>query len=397
MATTSETARRYFQALSAHDLDAAMSCWAPDGNGRFVNDQELVAHDGIRDYFARVFAAFPDFKLTILEMTTARNRTVVRWRAEGTFAGPASFEGLKPSGARVEFEGCDVVTVQDGLIRRNEAFVDRGALARQLGLLPPLRSKSERRLIKLANLRTWVAGKARGAEVERIADGVWVIRGGPPAKVMNVYMIKDGDGVTVFDAGSAAMGLAVAAAGARRGGIKRVVLGHADADHRGAAPVLAAPVLCHENERSAAESPDSYRDYWDMTKLDVHGRTLLGRLIPVWDGGPAKIADTVKEGDRVAGFRVIDLPGHAPGQVGLFRDSDRLALATDCLYTLDVQTGRKVSPRVPHPAFNLDTEQARESIRKLAALSPSAVWAGHADPVTGDVVSQLQQAAAAPV
>jgi hydroxyacylglutathione hydrolase len=397
MATTTETARRYFAALSDHDLDAAMACWAPGGTGRFVNDQELVAPGGIREYFAGVFAAFPDFTLTVLEMTTTRNRTAVRWRVEGTFAGPARFEGLAPTGGRVDLEGVDVVTVQDGLIRHNDAFVDRGALARQLGLLPSLRSKSERRLIRLANLRTWVAGRARGAKVERIADGVWLIRGGIPAKVMNVYMIKDGDGVTVFDAGSAAMGVAVAAAGAQRGGIKRVVLGHADADHRGAAPVLGAPVLCHANERAAAESPDSYREYWDLTKLALHGRTVLDRLIPLWDGGPAKIADTVKEGDRVAGFRVIDLPGHAPGQVGLFRDSDRLALVTDCLYTLDVQTGRKVSPRVPHPAFNLDTDQARESIRKLAALNPSAVWAGHTDPVTGDVVSQLQQAAAAPV
>jgi hypothetical protein len=51
---------------------------------------------------------------------------------------------------------------------------------------------------------------------------------------------------------------------------------------------------------------------------------------------------------------------------------------------------------VPHPAFNADTEQARASIRKLAELDPSAAWAGHADPVTGDVASQLERAAAAP-
>src|SRR2546421_8586031 len=99
MATTSETARRYFEALSAHDLDAAMSCWAPDGTGRFVNDQELAAHDGIRDYFTGVFTAFPDFHLTMLEMTTARNRTAVRWRAGGAVAGPAKVEGPGARGA----------------------------------------------------------------------------------------------------------------------------------------------------------------------------------------------------------------------------------------------------------------------------------------------------------
>ena len=139
------------------------------------------------------------------------------------------------------------------------------------------------------------------------------------------------------------------------------------------------------------------RDYWDLEKLTRHGRLLLGRLFPVWDGGAVRIAGTVQEGDEVAGFRVIELPGHAPGLIGLFRESDRLALVSDCVYTLDPQTGKKGGPRIPHPAFDADVEQARVSIRKLADLRPSAAWAGHADPVTGDVAAQLQQAASAPL
>ena len=80
--------------------------------------------------------------------------------------------------------------------------------------------------------------------------------------------------------------------------------------------------------------------------------------------------------------------------IGLWRESDRLALVSDCFYTLDPQTGLKGKPRVPHAAFNEDTEQARASIRKLAALEPAAAWPGHADPLTGDVRSQLELAAA---
>ena len=71
---------------------------------------------------------------------------------------------------------------------------------------------------------------------------------------MNVYLIEDDDGVTVFDAGIEAMGRPCAPPCARLGGVKRVVLGHADADHRGAAPALGAPVYCHPAERDAAES-----------------------------------------------------------------------------------------------------------------------------------------------
>ena len=187
------------------------------------------------------------------------------------------------------------------------------------------------------------------------------------------------------------------AAAARLGGIKRVVLGHADADHRGAAPALEAPVYCHPADRSAAESDASFRDYMDLTKLRPHGRFYYGKMLPIWDGGALTIAGTVREGDDVAGFRVIHLPGHAPGLIALFRDADRLALVSDVVYTVDPQTGRKGPPRLPHPAFDQDIEGARASIEKLATLSPSVVWAGHADPVTGDVVSQLQQAASAPL
>jgi len=91
---------------------------------------------------------------------------------------------------------------------------------------------------------------------------------------------------------------------------------------------------------------------------------------------------------------VVAIPGHAPGMIALWRESDRLALTSDCFYTLDPTTGRKGHPRVPLDAFNLDTEAARASVRKLAALEPASAWPGHADPLTGDVRAQLEQAAA---
>ena len=68
--------------------------------------------------------------------------------------------------------------------------------------------------------------------------------------------------------------------------------------------------------------------------------------------------------------------------------------AADCFYTLDPRTSRHGAPRVPLDGFNYDTEQARASIRKIAALEPSAAWPGHADAVTGDVRAQLERAAA---
>jgi hydroxyacylglutathione hydrolase len=395
MASSTEIARRYFAALGAHDLDAAAECWAPGAVDRLVGQRVLVAPDQLKEYFEELFAAFPDFELEVLGTTTYRNRTAVTWSAQATFAGPGRFQGFEPNGARIVIEGCDVVSVADGLISHNDAYLDSGDIARQLGLLPPAGSAAEVRLAKLANVRTRIVRRVRGTEPQRIADGVWIVRGGFPLKTMNVYLIEDQGGVTVFDAGISDMTSAVALGAARLGGIRRIVLGHVDADHRGAAPGLQAPVYCHPDEQTAARSDSAFRDYWDMSKLGPHGRLLLGRLLPVWDGGALELAGMVHEGETIAGFEVVHLPGHAPGLIGLFRAGDRLALVSDCFYTLDPQTGHKGPARVPHPAFNYDTEQARGSIVKLADLDPSAVWAGHADPVTGDVRSQLQTAASA--
>jgi glyoxylase-like metal-dependent hydrolase (beta-lactamase superfamily II)/predicted ester cyclase len=391
----SDVARRYFDALSRHDLDAAAACWAPGGIERMVGGPELTAPEGVRAYFEELFAAFPDLAFEVLETTTARSRCAVQWRATGTFAGPGRFQGFEPNGARVKLDGCDVVTVDADLIASNDAYLDSGDIARQLGFLPAAGSRAEARLTKVANARTKLTGRIHAATPERIADGVWLIRGGVP-KSMNVYLLEDAGGVTVFDAGIHDMTNAVRAAAVRMGGIKRLVLGHADADHRGVASGIGAPVYCHPAERDAAESDSAFRTYFNLNLLRPPGPAIYRRLLPMWDGGAAQISGEIREGEAVAGFEVVELPGHAPGLIGLWRESDRLALVSDCIYTINPETGLKCPARVPHPAFNLDTELARASIRKLAALKPSVVWAGHADPVTGDVESQLQFAASGP-
>jgi glyoxylase-like metal-dependent hydrolase (beta-lactamase superfamily II)/predicted ester cyclase len=394
--TTTEVARRYFDALSAHDLDAALDCWQPGGVDRLVGQQEMIAPHGTRAYFSELFEAFPDFRFDVVDMTTYRNRTAVRWRAKATFAGPGRFQGFAPNGAHIAVEGCDVITVVDEKIHSLDGYFDSSAIARELGFLPPTGSSAEARLAALANLRTRMLALVHGSDPEPIAEGVWVVRGGFPMRTMNVYLLADGGGVTAFDAGISAMTAAVAAAGARLGGLRRVVLGHADADHRGAAAGLRAATFCHPADRAAAESSEPFRHYWDFAKLAPHARVAYPRLLTAWDGGAVEIYGTVEEGEEVAGFKVVHLPGHAPGMIGLFREADRLALCSDCVYTIDPQTGIKGRPRVPHPAFNLDTDQGRDSIRKLAALAPAVVWAGHADPVTGAVGGELQAAAARP-
>lgn len=236
------------------------------------------------------------------------------------------------------------------------------------------------------------------APPERVADGVWLLRGGV-TRMMNVYLLEEPDasGVTVFDAGEKGMAAAIVEAARPLGGITRVVLGHGDTDHRGSAPALRAyaDVLCHPDAVEQAGGSGG-RDYWRMDELPLDVRMLHGFTHRfVWDGGPVHIDGTVEEGDLIAGFEVVNLAGHAPGMIGLWRERDRVALSSDCFYMNDMH-GRPQPPALPLDPYNLDTAQARRSIVKLAGMDPAIVFPGHLGPLSGpDVVAQLETAAAA--
>ena len=390
-AETARLVREYFEAVERNETDAQQRYYSPTAVGT-LHGQVSGNRAVIEQHFAMLRSAFPDFTFRILDVIAQDDMAAVRWRVTATFAGPGDFQGFAPTGGRVDIEGTDYVWTSNGKIERIEAYADSMTVARQLGLLPPQGSPQEQRMTKALNVRTRLASRIHGTPPEQIAEGVWVVRGGFPMKTMNIYLVRDGDGVMLFDAGIRQMLTAVQAAGASLGGITRVLLGHSHGDHRGVAPLLDVPVLCHEDERADATGDGGFQQF-DFSQLRIPARWTMPGMIRNWDAGPVEIADTVKEGDEIAGFEVVHLPGHAPGQIGLWRESDRLALTTDCFYTLNPETGMRGHPRVPHRAFNEDTEQARASIRKLAALEPAAAWPGHADPLTGDVRGQLERAA----
>ena len=385
-------ARRYFDAIAARDLDAAVAMWAEGGRENVRGQTDVTAPEGVRGFIGELLDAFPDLRFELISTTTQEDRCAVQWRLSGTFAGPGTLGGIEPTGHPLQIEGIDLLTIRDGLIQSNDAFPDSIALARQIGMMPPPGSTADQRLTSAFNAKTRLTSRLSGSEAKLVAEGVWIVQGQPGR--CNVFMIEDDGGVTMFDAGARTMTRAVASAGAKLGGIRRVILGHAHTDHRGTAPALGVPVLCHPDEVEDAEGSGGFR-YWppDLAGLPPVARQLQ-RLLHryAWDGGPVKISGTVSEGDELASFRVVHLPGHAPGLIGLWRESDRLALCSDCFYTLDMW-GRDCPPRLPVATYNYDTEQARASMRKLAALEPAAAWPGHGKPATGDVRSELESAA----
>ncbi|MDQ2700498.1 MAG: MBL fold metallo-hydrolase [Actinomycetota bacterium] len=234
--------------------------------------------------------------------------------------------------------------------------------------------------------------------LEQVADDVYLLRG-DLRKGMNVYFVRGPDGEIVqFDAGTKPMVKANRRVARDFGGIDRIVLGHAHADHRGTAPYVGSPVYVHPDEVSDAESDASIAPYMDLSLLPVAPvRMLYPFLLRRWDGGAVKVAGTVEEGDDVAGFEVIHFPGHAPGLIGLWRKSDGVALVSDTIYVIDSARLKKLPDgraSVPHPAWAWNHQQAKESVRKLAGLKPRTVLSGHGEPLRGEDLTDTLMAAA---
>jgi glyoxylase-like metal-dependent hydrolase (beta-lactamase superfamily II)/predicted ester cyclase len=402
MSTTSSTSedtehvvRSYFGGMEDGARGNQREWYAEDAVLNFYGQGGELDKPSAIAYFEEMWAAIPDWSFEIVDLYASGEHATVHWHITGTFAGPGQWQGFEPNGAALDFYGADVVKVGDGKVKRIDVYTDGMTIARQLGALPPVESPMQDRMAKAFNARvrlTQKLGRFKGPE--EVADGVWLVQGDPGR--CSVYFLRDGDGVTMFDAGAKVMLSHVRSAAAQLGGLKRIVLGHGHTDHRGTAPYLGVPVYCHPDEVVDAEGSGGWR-YWpaDLKFLPPPLRVVHKQLHKrAWDGGPVQIAGTVSEGDDVCGFQVLHTPGHAPGLISLWRESDRVAIVGDLLYTTDMW-GRDDDAHVPTDGYNFDTAQARESIRKVAALSPSVAWPGHAEPVRGDVRSALERAASA--
>jgi steroid delta-isomerase-like uncharacterized protein len=154
-------ARSYFEAVAARDLNAMESHYEPGGTGAIHGLVELTVPDTYRAWFANLFAAFPDFRFEILDVVAEGEKAAVRWRATGTFNGKGRFEGLDPTGAEVDLTGCDVLTIRNGKIHRNDAYMNGAQMVQQLGALPPAGSFPERAMLAAFNLKTRLARALR--------------------------------------------------------------------------------------------------------------------------------------------------------------------------------------------------------------------------------------------
>ncbi|HKJ36212.1 MAG TPA: MBL fold metallo-hydrolase [Solirubrobacterales bacterium] len=216
--------------------------------------------------------------------------------------------------------------------------------------------------------------------MKQLAPDVWQLRGFRNA--INVYMIED----VLIDAATKLAGRRVLGEIESRP-LSMVALTHCHPDHQGVAKKVCeargVPLACHADDVDAMEGRAPVQP--------ANPDHPLNRLISAaWAGPPHEVGRVLQEGDEVAGFRVVHAPGHAPGEVIYFRDSDRVAICGDVVNNVDLATGR-VRVGEPPDLFTLDVAENRRSIRKLAELEPTLVLAGHGPPLRD--VAELERLA----
>jgi glyoxylase-like metal-dependent hydrolase (beta-lactamase superfamily II) len=219
--------------------------------------------------------------------------------------------------------------------------------------------------------------------LKNLAPGVWRLDQ-LPRPLINVYLAEDVliDAGRSWDAGRIRKQLA-----GRE--ISLLALTHVHPDHQGSAKVICdergIPLACHADDVDAMEG---------RRPVSATRHPIARAFARLWEGPPHKVDTILREGDTVAGFRLIHAPGHAPGEVIFFRDSDRVAICGDVIRSISYLTMRF---RLDEPPDHLtpDPAENRRSIRKLAELEPRMILPGHGPAVT-DMAAFQRFAAALP-
>lgn len=155
-----QVAAALFDALQARDLDAHGALLHDDVVDDFVAIGVLRGPAAVRAFFDELFAAVPELRLQVRQISGADGGAVVQWELTGTFDG-GSFQGIHATGRRLHLRGVDVMRIEDGKLRHNTIYYDGLAFARQVGLLPAEGSRGDKALTTVFNLRTDLVGAVR--------------------------------------------------------------------------------------------------------------------------------------------------------------------------------------------------------------------------------------------
>lgn len=185
-----------------------------------------------------------------------------------------------------------------------------------------------------------------------------------------------------------------------------IILTHGHFDHVGAVVDLVekwnVKVYAHERELPFLTGQQSYPE----PDGSVEGG-LVAKMSPMFPVQPVDLGDHVEAIHQdgsvpyMDDWRWIHTPGHSPGHISLFRESDRTLIAGDAFVTVEQESLYKVitqTKEINGPPRYLTTDwiKAKASVQNLADLKPNVAITGHGHPMGGkeleDGLSKLADA-----
>jgi hydroxyacylglutathione hydrolase len=211
---------------------------------------------------------------------------------------------------------------------------------------------------------------------------------------LNIYLVETPEGLLLVDTGTSGGQMDKIASDLQKSGrsindIRHIFITHAHPDHIGGLNHLQK--IVSPTTATYAHRRESVIIRGEATPIMANPKDLrgLGRLMrmgmPETRFTPSRVDVEVKEGDMIAGmFRVIEFPGHAYGQCGLWWEEKRLLIGGDVMARLPWGLDKPLAAATP------DMPMAVESIKKAASMNVSILCIGHGPIMTENTAARMQ-------
>jgi len=220
-------------------------------------------------------------------------------------------------------------------------------------------------------------------------------------QIANIFLIGNQENFVLIDAGLPESGEEIVSVIEERfGGTapKAVILTHGHFDHVGGIIEVIekwdVPVFAHEGELPFLTGQKDYPEP-DAT---VEGG-MIAKMSPMFPNAAIDLGTQVRalpsDGSvpYMDGWTWLHTPGHAPGHISLFRESDRTLIAGDAFVTVRQDKLYKVLIQEreingPPRYLTTDWDAAEASVRNLAELRPEIAVTGHGPAIAGVALTE---------